>query len=433
MEEWTTKPDESRRDVPSTMAAVDSAALATGDSRSDVAAWTDAACREWLWRLLLSPDGSHAQCPSCGRLRRFHRLVSRPAYACDACGHQLAPTSGTLFHKSSTSLGTWFRAIVIVASGEGAGARVSARRLSADLDVSRGTARRMLERITAALAASRGDGPLGSSQASECAVGDARTAAADAARIVERVLREYASGLPGWTLYGKSAGDPEDERTQSMRPGSRPVAPRRGREATREHILGATCRVIVEKGMAAVRVGDIAREAGLSTAIVHYYFATKDEVLMAAVVWQNARETTRRASIVASQAPAAEKLLRFLEESMPPRGFGRNEALIRYDLWGKAMREPAYREVLQPLRREWRRQIIALLGEGVTSGAFTLSDPFDQVVEEFTAILDGYSLQYLLAYEWMTTERMWDLLTQSVVRHLGVSREALAALVRDDT
>ncbi len=80
------------------------------------------------------------------------------------------------------------------------------------------------------------------------------------------------------------------------------VALRRAGLAARERILDATCRVIVDKGMAAVRVGDIAREAGLSTALVHYHFATKDEVLLEAVVWQNARETVRRDAIVAGGA-----------------------------------------------------------------------------------------------------------------------------------
>ena len=94
--------------------------------------------------------------------------------------------------------------------------------------------------------------------------------------------------------------------------------------------------------MAGVRVSDIAREADLSTAIIHYYFATKDDLLLAAMRWQNERASIRRANIVAGEAPAVVKLARFLEESMPPSGFGREEALIRFDMWGKAMRDPTY-------------------------------------------------------------------------------------------
>ncbi len=403
--------------------------------RPDPAGWTDEACREWLWRRRHSPDGGHADCPSCGRRRRFHPLAGRPVFSCDACGRQLSPTAGTLFHGSSTSLALWFRAVVFIAGAAEQGETVSIRRLAADLDLSYATARRMRERILAGLgpvAASGFAGAAGSAQPEAAGSGVTPDAAsppdARSADIVRRIVREYQSGSPGWadarSARGEagSAGEGGDEAGVALRPAGR---------ATRERILDATCRVIVDKGMAAVRVGDIAREAGLSTAIVHYHFATKDEVLLEAVVWQNARETARRDAIVAGAAPPIEKLLGFLAASMPPHGFARDEALIRYDLWGRAMREPAYRDVLMPLRNQWRRQIVTILEEGVAGGAFRLAHPFDEVVEEFTAILDGYSLQFLLGYRWMTAERMWELLGRYVQGHLGVPAEVVAERQND--
>ena len=178
--------------------------------------------------------------------------------------------------------------------------------------------------------------------------------------------------------------------------------------------------------MAGARVSDIARAAGLSTAIIHYYFATKDDVLFAAVRWQNERETIRRAAIVAGDAPAVIKLVRFLEESMPPSGFAREEALIRFDLWGKAMRDTTYGDVLRPLREEWRGQIATLLEEGVANHELHLRAPLAQVLEELTAVLDGYSLQYMLGYRWMSAARLWDLLAEYAARHLGVPRKRFA-------
>lgn len=385
---------------------------------ADVAAWTDEACRAWLWRLRFSADGATAECPSCGCRRRFHRLSSRPSYSCDVCGHQIAPTSGTLFAGSSTSLAQWFRAVLVVVAASEEGEVPSSRRLAAELGVGYGTARRMRARIEAALATAGAYGDAGNEDV----------------RILRQVLAECSAGRPNWA---SSAGTMADEASRRLSGGgsssatghvngSARVASRadgasggRPRSATRERILAATCDVIVEKGMAAVRVSDIARAAGLSTAIIHYHFATKDDVLLEAVVWQNQQETERRAAIVAGPEPALERLWRFFEASMPPQGFARAEALIRYDLWGRAMREPAYRAALEPLRREWRRQIAVLLEEGVASGTVHTSDPLEEVLEELTAILDGYSLQYLLGYEWMTAERLWELLRLFVARRLG--------------
>src|SRR5689334_25181997 len=53
--------------------------------------------------------------------------------------------------------------------------------------------------------------------------------------------------------------------------------------ANRKHlILDAACRAIAATGAAAMRVSDVAREAGVSTALVHYYFPSRAEVIVEA-------------------------------------------------------------------------------------------------------------------------------------------------------
>src|SRR3954447_8658162 len=48
----------------------------------------------------------------------------------------------------------------------------------------------------------------------------------------------------------------------------------------RKHtILDAACRVIAQVGAARLRVADVAREAGVSTALVHYYFPSRSDVI----------------------------------------------------------------------------------------------------------------------------------------------------------
>ena len=47
----------------------------------------------------------------------------------------------------------------------------------------------------------------------------------------------------------------------------------------REDVLRATWELIAEVGHGRVRMVDIARRVGTSTATIHYYFKTKDDVL----------------------------------------------------------------------------------------------------------------------------------------------------------
>jgi transposase-like protein len=104
----------------------------------------DAACLDWLWHNRYAEDGSHAECPKCERVRKFHKVAERPAWDCDSCGYHLHPLAGTIFHKSSTSLQLWFFAIHLMTSTR---CGVSAKQLERELGVTYKTAWRMFTLI----------------------------------------------------------------------------------------------------------------------------------------------------------------------------------------------------------------------------------------------------------------------------------------------
>jgi transposase-like protein len=117
----------------------------------------DATCLTWLWCQNHAPDGEHAHCPKCGVERKFHRVASRPSYSCDVCGHHIHPTAGTIFHKSSTGLDLWFKAIYIMGSTR---CGASAKQIERELGVTYKTAWRMANRIRNMLMV-QDDTPLG--------------------------------------------------------------------------------------------------------------------------------------------------------------------------------------------------------------------------------------------------------------------------------
>ena len=108
----------------------------------------DDACLDYLWRSNISHDGDHAQCPKCKQRRRFHKLSKHPAYSCDACGHHIHPTAGTIYHKSSTSLVLWFHAVFLISNTR---CGISAKQLERDLGVTYKTAWRMHNKIRSML------------------------------------------------------------------------------------------------------------------------------------------------------------------------------------------------------------------------------------------------------------------------------------------
>lgn len=101
---------------------------------------TDDACLEHLWTLRYGADKA---CPSCSKTG-FHRVRGRKTYACAWCGFQLAPTAGTIFHKSATKLQLWLFAIFLMSQSKNG---VSAMELQRVLGVTYKTAWRMAQQI----------------------------------------------------------------------------------------------------------------------------------------------------------------------------------------------------------------------------------------------------------------------------------------------
>lgn len=89
--------------------------------------------------------GDVKDCPKCGVVNtRFYRVTGRKCYACMHCGYQLHPLAQTIFHKSETSLKSWFYAIYLFAVSKNG---VSAKELERHLGVTYKTAWRMARQI----------------------------------------------------------------------------------------------------------------------------------------------------------------------------------------------------------------------------------------------------------------------------------------------
>jgi transposase len=125
---------------------------------------TNDACLDYL-RDKFYPAGT--PCPKCGKASKFHRIAGRSAYGCQYCGHQVYPTAGTIFHKSSTNLTLWFWAIFLMSSTR---CGISAKQLEREIGVTYKTALRMFRQIREML--DQDETPLaGSVEADETYVG----------------------------------------------------------------------------------------------------------------------------------------------------------------------------------------------------------------------------------------------------------------------
>jgi TetR/AcrR family transcriptional regulator, regulator of biofilm formation and stress response len=163
-------------------------------------------------------------------------------------------------------------------------------------------------------------------------------------------------------------------------------------ERVRDAIVTATVRIVAREGVAAVTHRRVATEANVSLSSTTWHFATKADILEAALRWTAAREVARIAEIADRLGGSefdpgawAEELSDWLLEQVSGE---REIAVALYRLQIELLGSPGAREV----HREWGRGLLAL-GEGVLEQSSTLTPELD--IRLVVAALDGLRLSVL--------------------------------------
>lgn len=116
---------------------------------------TEEICLDHLMRTRF---GIEHECGLCGREAKFYRVKARRSYACEWCGYQVFPTSGTPFDRTRTPLRDWFFVMFMFTSTRNG---VSAKKVERELGVTYKTAWRMCHQIRTYMASLDSDDPLG--------------------------------------------------------------------------------------------------------------------------------------------------------------------------------------------------------------------------------------------------------------------------------
>jgi len=100
----------------------------------------DDACLDRIYQLRYS----NLVCPKCECDKPFTKVKDRRSYQCPGCGHQIYPTQGTIFEKTTTPLLYWFHAIFLQTTTRNG---VAAKELERQLNLCYKTALRMSHKI----------------------------------------------------------------------------------------------------------------------------------------------------------------------------------------------------------------------------------------------------------------------------------------------
>ncbi len=197
-------------------------------------------------------------------------------------------------------------------------------------------------------------------------------------------------------------------------------------DATLEALLHAASATISRRGFAATRVADIAAEAGISPAAVHYYFHTRDEILVRALLWAN-EQPLRRIEESTATGNAIHRLAAFLAGSIPSTRRSRDEYLIEIDLWSHARHEPALLHAWEIYNERWTSCLRDILSDGTADGSFHPVAPTEDIAERIVSMADGLAAQYVIGAQRMPLSRLRDLMLCFVAQQVGVTVESLTA------
>jgi AcrR family transcriptional regulator len=192
-------------------------------------------------------------------------------------------------------------------------------------------------------------------------------------------------------------------------------------EVRREEILVATIKQIELRGMATVRVSDVASSMGVSSGLVFYHFDTKDALMIAALGHAVDRDLGRLDDALARSAHATDRLKRVLS-SYGPTGAAHSWTLW-IEAWATALREPTIRQALRRLDDRWRSALEAAITQGVADGEFACADP-SAAVARIGALLDGLSVA-VLVYRSVTRTQLRRWVREATAAELGLGAGAL--------
>lgn len=155
-------------------------------------------------------------------------------------------------------------------------------------------------------------------------------------------------------------------------------------------ILEATCRVVVRDGAHGLRMASVAREAHVSKALVHYYFATRQELLRHALVFSETRWEEALDEELRGLATGAERLERVLLVTVDPKSHFSEQRALWNEVWSTLRFDDALGPIVERYYRSWLDRLVALVEEGRSDGSIPKPVDAADAGWRLAAVADGF-------------------------------------------
>ena len=161
----------------------------------------------------------------------------------------------------------------------------------------------------------------------------------------------------------------------------------------RSQLTKAAYKVVSRKGYYNFTIKDIAKESGLSSGLVHYYFKDKQDLLLNLLkeINLNIRSYLNK-ELVKLENPR-DKLIAYIDQAF---GLIENEKEYFYvliDFWTQVNHNPRMRQANSKLLQSYRDECAVILKEGISAGMFKEMD-VAFTATAIVSIIQGTIIQY---------------------------------------
>ncbi|MGX6448624.1 TetR/AcrR family transcriptional regulator [Patulibacter sp. S7RM1-6] len=148
-----------------------------------------------------------------------------------------------------------------------------------------------------------------------------------------------------------------------------PARTRLTHEERRAGILDAAALVIVDRGVHAFRIQDVADAAGVSQPLVSAHFSSRDDLIAAAFLRADERALEDVAEELRALAPGRERVQRFVRSStLEEDAHAPDGRELWHQLWTQARFSPVVQAVVRDRQAAWIALLTDVLAEARDAG-----------------------------------------------------------------
>ncbi len=164
----------------------------------------------------------------------------------------------------------------------------------------------------------------------------------------------------------------------------------------RGEILTAAARVIARDGVDGLRMAAVAREAGVSSALLHYYFDTREELIRLAFDLHDRRAAVATEARLALIADPVERIRDQLGHQLDDDPEVRDGWVIWAEMQRLALFDAAIRASVVERSLRWVGAIAELIGEAQAAGRLPAERDAAELALRLTAFVDGLGEHVLI-------------------------------------